>query len=500
MATEVVNVNDISVRSSIAERLEKIALDTRIFVSMPYIRGIIPRVLAEKGKLEDRLSPDGVPRVHGIFRSDEIGVPAFDHGLLYGDAVFEGVLAVNGQLFQWREHLDRLYSSARQLCMRIPYSRTEFTEHVLGAVNDNTSLHDAVGYLRLVVTRGIGDLGIDPAKCAGCTVYCIVSKLQLYPEALYRRGLHLALSRRTRRSGPEIVDPRIKSCNYLNNILALLETSGQNGQETLMLSREGSVAEATTDNLFLAIRRQGWEDDPSRVTILTPSVNNCLEGITRTLVIGYAKSCGFRFEESPTIMPIDLIGENREVFLTGTGAGLIPVVYVDDHMVGDGSPGPITRKLADRLNLDFSDPEMGLRVDASRIELERYLASAAAIAPHAAPMTADFVSRAFEIIDSRDWDALQQIFCEDITYERPGYEPLVGFERVKKFYCEERVIASGTHFLEGVVMDAGQGACWGKFIGTHKNGSVIEERFADAYTFADGKIKKRRSYFFRPAI
>ena len=115
-------------------------------------------------------------------------------------------------------------------------------------------------------------------------------------------------------------------------------------------------------------------------------------------------------------------------------------------------------------------------------------------------MTADFVRSAFTIIDARDWEKLTQVFCQDIMYERPGYEPLVGYERVKKFYCEERVIVSGTHFLEGVVMNDDQGACWGRFMGKHKNGSSIDERFADAYTFAQGKIKTRKSYFFRPAV
>jgi len=115
-------------------------------------------------------------------------------------------------------------------------------------------------------------------------------------------------------------------------------------------------------------------------------------------------------------------------------------------------------------------------------------------------MSPDFVRKVFQTIDSRDWDGLQRVFCENMTYERPGYEPLVGYERVKKFYREERVIASGTHFLEGVVVNDDSGACWGRFVGVHKNGSAIDERFADAYTFENGKIRTRKSYFFRPAV
>ncbi len=362
MATEVANIS-IASNPSIAENLEGIARDTRVFISMPYVRGITPRALVEKSRREDSPSIGGVERCYGVFRLDEVGLPAFDHGLLYGDGAFEGVIVRRGRLFQWREHLERLYASANQLQIQIPYTPAELTEHVLGAANAAGSLEREDVYLRLVVTRGIGDLGINPAKCAGSTVYCIASRIQLYPESLYEQGLHLALARRTRRSGAEIVDPRIKSCNYLNNILALLETSDQKTQETLMLSREGYVAEATTDNVFLVIRNSGWENDPSKITIYTPVAEYCLNGITRELVLGYARALGFQVEESATIIPTDLVGKDREVFLTGTGAGLIPAVLVDGQIVGDGIPGPIARKFRHLLDLDLADPGMGLRVD-----------------------------------------------------------------------------------------------------------------------------------------
>ncbi len=498
MATEVANTNIVR-NISCMENLERVARNTKVFVSMPYVKGITPRALVAGGRREEVPSASGVERWCGVFGLDEVGLPVFDHGLLYGDGVFEGVLASYGRLFQWREHLERLYASAGRLQIQIPYTPVELTEHILAAANDGRFPDGGAMYLRLVVTRGIGDLGIDPGKCAGSTVYCIASKLQLYPESLYQEGLHLALARQTRRASAETLDPQIKSCNYLNNILALLETSGQRTHETLMLSRDGLVAEATTDNVFLVVRGTGWENNPSRITVSTPVSDWCLKGITRELVMGYGQALGFQVEESATMVPSDLVGEDREVFLTGTGAGLVPVVRVDGRVVGNGTPGPITRKFRHLLELDLADSSMGLHLHASHEEIVRYFA-AASQKTRCPMMSAEFVRNLFQLIDSRDWDGLQRVFCEDMTYERPGYEPLVGYERVKRFYREERVIASGTHFLEGVVVHEDSGACWGRFVGVHKNGAKIDERFADAYTFRNGRIKTRKSFFFRPAV
>jgi len=306
MISEVPNVSVLS-HPSPAESLENMAGGTRIFVSMPYIRGITHRVLVEKGAREDTDSSADIPRLAGIFQPDEIGLPTFDHGLLYGDAVFEGVLVAHGRLFQWREHLERLYASAERLQITIPYSPAGLSERILATLSDTGPLGGQATYLRLLVTRGIGDLGINPANCASSTVCCIASRIQLYPELFYQQGLEVALARSIRRTGPETVDPRVKSCNYLNNIFALLDTSQARVKETIMLSREGCVAEATTDNIFVVLKKPGWEDDSSRVTILTPSAENCLKGITRDLVIGYARGFGFKVEESATILPIDLV-------------------------------------------------------------------------------------------------------------------------------------------------------------------------------------------------
>jgi branched-chain amino acid aminotransferase len=499
MATQVTEITS-APKTSTLDFLERLADDTRIFISMPCVRGITPRIMLEKGTRETLSEKSGVERCFGIFRPDEIGLPLLDHGLLYGDGIFEGVRVSEGRLFQWREHVERLYATAERLQIEIPYTPAELSEHVIEVVENCGKAGRASTYLRLVVTRGMGDLTINPARCAGSTLYCIASSIDLYPESLYEQGVHLALARQIRRSGREVIDPRLKSCNYLNNILALLETSGRNTQETLMLTQGGFLAEATADNIFAVVRKFGWEDDPSKVTISTPVADYCLKGITRDLVIGYARTLGFKVEESGTMVPADLTGEDREVFLTGTGAGIVPVVNVDGHIVGDGAPGPITRTFRQLLALDLALPEKGLSVTASRNEILQYLELPGTPKWSSAPMSPDFIRNMFRIIDARDWENLRLAFCEDITYERPGYEPLVGFNRVKKFYRDERVIISGEHVLEGIVVTNDSGACWGRFIGTHKDGSAIDERFADAYTFQDDRIKTRKSYFFRPAV
>lgn len=494
--TEIISVPNLST----VEVLEHIARDTKILVSMPYVRGITPRILLEKGRREGISGDPTGERRCGIFRVDEIGVPVFDHGLLYGDGVFEGVLVKKERLFQWREHLERLYANAERLRIQIPYTPLELSKHILEVVGSAATSGRGATYLRLVVTRGVGDLGIDPTKCTGSTLYCIASRVDLYPESLYERGIQLALARQIRRSSSEVVDPRLKSCNYLNNILALLETSGQGAHETLMLSREGFVAEATLDNVFAVYRNPGWETDPARVSVFTPSTEYCLKGITRELVLGYAKAAGFKVEESAAMDPSGLVGEEREVFLTGTAAGLVPVVVVDGQIVGNGEPGPITSRFRRLLDLDLSTPQKGLSLDASTDEIVRYLKSSGPSKPSGISMSADFIRNMFRTIDSRDWDGLYVAFGEDMVYERPGYEQLVGYERVKRFYRDERAILSGKHLIEGIVLDDDSGACWGRLIGKHKNGTAVDERFADAYTFEDGKIKTRRSYFFRPAV
>src|SRR5262249_42115461 len=403
----------------------------------------------------EKRGEDGVARLRGTFEINEIGLPAFDHGVLYGDGVFEGVLIVNGRLFKWREHLVRLYASAARLHIEVPYSPLELTEHIMEAANSTSLSPHAHSYIRLVVTRGIGDLGIHPAKCVGSTVYSIISRVQLYPESVTQRGIHLSLATRIRRPGAQVLDPQIKSCNYLNNIMALLETLPELSHETLMLTEEGFVAEATTDNLFLVVRQEGWESNASRVTLFTPAAHYCLKGITRGLILTYANELGYKVVESGTLRPKDFVGHRREAFLTGTAAGLVPVVTINGCEVGDGLPGPVTGMLRDLLAADMNDQAMALSLTAGPKETAAYLKNSDVrfddlMFDRTPAVTSNIIARLFDVVDSRSWRGLGDVFCDDITYERPGYEPLVGFDRVVRFYREERVIASGKHHLENI--------------------------------------------------
>lgn len=493
------------VKNTLGEELQRLARDARVFISMPCVPGVTPRILMDKGQRHSLGGTEEFQRQHGVFHVDEIGLPAVDHGLLYGDAVFEGVLMTGGLVFQWREHLQRLFASAERLKINVPYSAPELTRHILQALSETVSSEKGDAYVRLVVTRGIGDLGIHPSRCVGSTVYAIVSKLRLYEESLYGKGIKLAVSNRVKRASSDILDPRIKSCNYLNNITALLDTINEGANETLMLTRDGYIAEATTDNLFLVSRNPGWEQDSSKITISTPCAAYCLNGITRKLILCYAGRLGFQIDESGTMVADEIGAPEQEVFLTGTAAGLIPVVNVAGRMIGDGQPGPITRQLRSLLSADISDPAFGLSLRASDYQIRDYLEDKSWSVIGSISQKADLefpklIRTLFEKVDSRDWPGLREIFCDDIVYGRPGYEPFVGLDRLLKFYREERVIASGAHHLDRIVADQQSGACWGRFIGIHKNGSLIDERFSDVYTFKNGRILTRDSYFFRPAV
>lgn len=232
------------------------------------------------------------------------------------------------------------------------------------------------GYIRLVVTRGIGDLGINPAKCIGATVFALVSTIRIYPPQRYESGVELGCARHVRQPDETIIDPTVKSNNYLNNVLALLEgTEGTPYLEAIILTREGFVAEATVDNLFVVRRRRGWETDPARVLIETPRPEYCLNGITRALVLQFAREMGFRVNDKADLLPMDLIGSDREVFMTGTAAGVMPVVGISGQAVDDGRPGPITRRFIEQVNAAMEAPDFGLAIEAAEAQAQEYLLS-----------------------------------------------------------------------------------------------------------------------------
>jgi len=261
---------------------------------------------------------------------EEAKVSVFDHGLLYGDGVFEGIRAYNGRVFRLTEHLVRLYNSAKAILLEIPLTISEMEEAVLETLRRN-GLRDA--YIRLVVTRGKGDLGLDPKKCEKPTIFIITDAITLYPEETYKNGLKL-VTVPTRRNAPEAINPNIKSLNYLNNILAKIEAARAGAVEAIMLNNEGYVAECTGDNIFII----------SNGIIKTPSpALGGLPGITRDAVIEVARKMGYTVEE--TFFTRYDIYTADESFLTGTAAEALPVVELDGRQIGDGKAGSITQKL-----------------------------------------------------------------------------------------------------------------------------------------------------------
>lgn len=267
-----------------------------------------------------------------LLERDKAVVSVFDHGLLYGDGVFEGIRIYNNLIFRLNEHIDRLYRSAEAIELKIGMTKDKMCEAVIGTTRAN-GLAD--GYIRLVVTRGPGDLGLDPRKCKKATIFIIADKIALYPKEFYQKGLEIVTAK-TRRNYPQSLDPRIKSLNYLNNILAKVEAIKAGTDEAIMLTHDGYVAECTGDNIFIV---KGGD-------LMTPPVSvGALEGITRDAVISLARKAGVRFSEKMLRMD-DLYGSD-EVFLTGTAAEIIPVIAIDKRKIGSGSPGRLTLKLRD---------------------------------------------------------------------------------------------------------------------------------------------------------
>lgn len=256
-------------------------------------------------------------------------VSVYDHGLLYGDGVFEGIRIYSGKVFKHKEHIERLYDSAKAIALTIPLT----PEQMMKAVEDTVTANKKVdGYIRLIVTRGAGNLGLDPRKCEP-VVIVIVDDISLYPAELYENGLEVVTSSYIR-NHPNATNPRVKSLNYLNNILAKIEAIRAGCLEAIMLNHKGEVAECTGDNLFVI--KHGVLKTP-------PPDAGILEGVTRNLVIDLAKKAGVPFQEA-TMTRHDVYVAD-EMFLTGTAAEVIAVTKVDGRVVGSGKQGPITKKL-----------------------------------------------------------------------------------------------------------------------------------------------------------
>ncbi|MBU0759450.1 MAG: branched-chain-amino-acid transaminase [Candidatus Omnitrophica bacterium] len=264
------------------------------------------------------------------FDKQEAKISVFDHGLLYGDGVFEGIRSYNRLVFRLDQHIDRLYESAHGIMLNIAISRKEMAKAVIETLKLN-ELDDA--YIRLIVTRGIGDLGLDPRKCKDASIIIITDKIQLYPEKLYKDGLSI-ITVPTPRNIPEALNPQIKSLNYLNNILAKIEAINSGYEEALMFTASGYVAECTGDNIFIV---------KGNSLVTPPAYLGILKGITRAAAMDIGKKLGLDVKEE--VLTRHNLFTADECFLTGTAAEIVPVVSIEKRIVGSGKPGKTTLKI-----------------------------------------------------------------------------------------------------------------------------------------------------------
>lgn len=266
-----------------------------------------------------------------FYKKEDAKISVFDHGLLYGDGVFEGIRSYNRLVFKLKEHIDRLFESAKSIMLAIPLNKEQIIKAVIATLKEN-KLNDA--YIRLIVTRGEGDLGLDPRKCKGkATIIIIADKIALYPKELYSEGLKI-VTVPTIRNLPEALNPQIKSLNYLNNILAKIEAVNSGCDEAIMLDSLGYVAECTGDNIFIV-------KDSHLYT--PPQCMGTLRGITRDAVIEIAKKLKIGVHEH--VITRHEVYISDECFLTGTAAEIIPVVKVDGRIIGSGKPSKTTLRL-----------------------------------------------------------------------------------------------------------------------------------------------------------
>src|SRR5881296_1639600 len=272
--------------------------------------------------------------VDGKFYAEgEAKISVFDHGLLYGDGIFEGIRFYNGRVFRLEEHLARLWDSAHSICLEIPMTMAEMTKALLETIRQN---HLRNGYIRLLVTRGIGNLGLNPTQCKYPSVIIIAATIALYHENFYRKGLTIVTCA-TRRSSPAALNPAVNSLNYLNNVMARIEANLASADEALMLNDAGNIAECTADNVFIIKHGQ----------IFTPPITaGALQGITRSIVFDIAGEFALKVKEADFTRHDIFVAD--ECFLTGTAAEIVPVVKVDGRIIGNGKPGPITTRIIAR--------------------------------------------------------------------------------------------------------------------------------------------------------
>lgn len=265
-----------------------------------------------------------------LVEEQDAKISVFDHGLLYGDGIFEGIRFYNGRVFRLEEHIRRLFESARAILLNMHWTQEEVMQYTVDTIKAN-GLRD--GYVRLVITRGTGGLGLNPYLCERSSMFIIASTISLYPEEHYTKGLSI-ITCATRRPTPAALMPQVKSLNYLNNIMAKIEAIQAGAMEAVMLNEQGYVAECTGDNLF--ILKNG--------TLLTPLISDgALDGVTRQVILELAAKLNIPIKEQ-TLSRYDIYIAD-ECFLTGTAAEVIPVIALDQRPIGDGQPGPLTLRL-----------------------------------------------------------------------------------------------------------------------------------------------------------
>jgi len=266
-----------------------------------------------------------------LFPATEAKVSVFDHGLLYGDGVFEGIRIYNGKIFKQHEHIKRFYESAKAIRLEVPMTAEQLSGAMHKTMEANGIKGD--GYIRLVLTRGVGSLGISVVHTACPMVIVIADKIALYPPEVYQRGLHCVVSS-IMRNHPNSTSPRVKSLNYLNNVMAKLEARDSGADEAIMLTTDGRVAECTGDNIFLVL---------DGVIVTPPTCEGILAGITRNLVMELATKRGYAVAEKSLVRHDLYVAD--ECFATGTAAEIVPITMIERRLVGDGKPGPITKQL-----------------------------------------------------------------------------------------------------------------------------------------------------------
>lgn len=266
-----------------------------------------------------------------LVEKEKAVVSVYDHGLLYGDGIFEGIRMYSGNIFRLREHLERLYESARSILLEIPYSLPELERIIVDTLVKNEFYDTA--YIRLVVSRGVGDLGLDISKCHSPNLIVIAEQLAIFPKELYENGITM-VTVPTRRNRPDILSPKVKSLNYLNNIMLKIEANQAGANEALTLNTEGYVAEGSGQNIFIVKKGE---------LITPPTYIGALDGVTRNAIIDLAREKGYVVKELPFTRHDVYVAD--EVFLTGTAAEVIPVVKLDGRVIADGKPGLHTKTL-----------------------------------------------------------------------------------------------------------------------------------------------------------